>query len=99
MTDIEALPGQVDALEILAETPQHLPDLPGKVRGIVGMDQDERGHNVYTLQCERCLELETTDHLVLMRTKFHRRGNDPRRLCPTCRHALFPGCTCDGCRT
>lgn len=97
MTDFEVLPGQVDALEILAETPQRLPTLPGKVRGIVGMDQDARGHNFYTLQCERCLELETTDYLVLMRTKFHTRGNDPRRLCPTCRAELFPNCTCAGC--
>lgn len=97
MTDeIPVLPGQLDVLEELARV--RLPDLPGKVRGIVGMDQNERGHNVYTLQCERCLALETTDHLVLMKTHFHRRGNDPRRLCPECRRAVFPGCKCDGCR-
>jgi len=75
-----------------------LPDLEGKVRGIVGVEQDARGRNRYTLQCENCLALETPEHLVLMNTHFHTRGDDRRRLCPECRIELFPDCSCDGCR-
>lgn len=78
--------------------PVRLPDLPGKVRGIVGIRVSEKGRAVYTLQCENCFALETTEHLVLMQTKFHRRGADPRRLCPDCRLAIFPECTCDSCQ-
>lgn len=100
MTDdqIPVLPGQIDVLEVLASEPVRLPDIPGKVRGLVGMRQEKGRRMIYTLQCERCLALEVTDHLVLMQTHFHTRGNDPRRLCPDCRAELFPGCTCSGCR-
>lgn len=77
-----------------------LPDLPGKTRGIVAVRTDSvTGRTRYTLQCERCYTLETPDHLVLMKTHFHTRGDDRRRLCPDCRKDLFPDCTCDGCKT
>ncbi|NKG21074.1 hypothetical protein [Paeniglutamicibacter terrestris] len=98
MTDdpIPVLPGQLDVLDALP--PERLPDLPGCVRGIVGMTTNAKGRNVYTLQCEECLALETPTHLVLMKTHFHSRGDDRRRLCPDCRVHLFPDCICDHCR-
>jgi hypothetical protein len=81
-------------------TSVRLPDVPGKAPGVVAVRTDSvSGRTRYTLQCERCFELETPDHLVLMKTHFHTRGDDRRRLCPTCRRELFPDCACDGCKT
>ena len=75
-----------------------LPTLPGKTRGIVGMTTDEGGRNLYTLQCENCLELETPRILVLMQAKFHLMGDDRRRLCPDCRAKVFADCSCFQCQ-
>lgn len=76
-----------------------LPTLPGMTRGIVGVSVDERGKNVYTLQCENCLALETPNIMALMTFKFHPRtpSNNPR-LCRPCRIEAHPDCTCSGCR-
>ncbi|HAY44069.1 MAG TPA: hypothetical protein DCY59_11230 [Micrococcaceae bacterium] len=79
---------------------ERLADLPGMVRGIVGVRVDERGKNLYTLQCENCLATEEPKILVLMTFKFHTRhqGDNPR-LCRPCRvEAYSAGCTCDGCK-
>lgn len=74
---------------------KRLPDLPGMARGIVG-----RTGTRYTLQCERCFELETPQILVLMQTHFHARpqGEDNPRLCTACRIATYPDCNCDYCQ-
>lgn len=75
-----------------------LPTLPGKTRGVVAVTQDEKGRNVYTLQCENCYALETPHMLVLMRSKFHSLGNDRRRLCEDCRRTIFADCGCFQCK-
>lgn len=69
-----------------------LPTLPGKVRGIVGIDDSKR-RTVYSLQCERCFKIEETDFLVLMKTHFHA-GDPGVRTCEQCR----TGCDCTTCR-
>lgn len=74
-----------------------LPTLPGKVRGVVGVVSDERGRDLYTLQCENCFALETPSVLMLMKTYFHRAGEDRRRLCAECRAAIFADCECFDC--
>lgn len=75
-----------------------LPTLPGCVRGIVGVASGNKGRDVHTLQCENCYALETTEILVLMKTKFHALGNDRRRLCPDCRAEAFKDCGCYACK-
>lgn len=76
-----------------------LPTLPGMVRGIVGVSVNKKGRNVYTLQCENCLALETPAILVLMTFRFHSRtpSNNPR-LCKPCRIEGHAGCECEHCR-
>lgn len=75
-----------------------LPTLPGMTRGIVGVTTDDKGRKFYTLQCENCYELETPRILVLMKAKFHRMGDDRRRLCPGCRSTVFADCDCFACK-
>lgn len=76
-----------------------LPTLPGMTRGVVGVSVDERGKNVYTLQCENCLALETPRILVLMTFRFHpRTPNNNPRLCRSCRIEVHAGCECEFCR-
>jgi hypothetical protein len=62
------------------------------------MTQDGEGRNLYTLQCENCLELETPRILSQMKAKFHRAGDDRRRLCEDCRSTLFADCSCFPCQ-
>lgn len=75
-----------------------LPTLPGKVRGVVGASLDEKGRNLYTLQCENCFTLETPRILSQMKTHFHNMGDDRRRLCPGCRATVFAACDCFACK-
>lgn len=75
-----------------------LPTLVGKTRGVVGVATDERGRNVYTLQCENCFTLETPHILSQMNAKFHLAGSDRRRLCEDCRSTVFADCECSQCR-
>ena len=68
------------------------PTLEGCVNGIIARSQDERGRNVYTLQCQHCGATETPSIMVLMNFKFNPL-RDPKngrlRLCPDCRMASY----------
>jgi len=77
---------------------ERLPDLPGSVRGVVGVRKDARGRDRYTLQCEKCLDTEEPEVLVLMTFKFHSRhkGDNPR-LCRPCAATAYPDCRCENC--
>jgi len=78
---------------------ERLPDLPGMVRGIVGIRVDENGKQWHTLQCENCLATEEPERLVLMTFKFHARhkGDNPR-LCRPCRVERYGNsCNCYSC--
>ncbi len=58
-----------------------LPDLPGKVHGIVSLDPP-------TVQCDGCLRTYSNPHLGLAvltsGINFNPRGSDGRRLCRDC---------------
>ena len=77
-----------------------LPTLPGKVRGIVGMDASGR-RTAWDIQCERCFTVERVTLLVLMRTKFHPRSTPSSnpRLCLPCRIEVYADCYCDNCKS
>lgn len=65
-----------------------LPDLPGKIQGIVGRETNEQGREVYVLQCQECGGLERPWPLVTMSFKFcpvHDKARGHDRLCPPCR--------------
>lgn len=78
-----------------------LPTLPGHTRGIVGKEQDERGRDVYLIQCEDCHKIERRRWLVMAQTVFHHQGSPHEdaspRLCPSCMAARFPNCPCSTC--
>lgn len=58
-----------------------LPDLPGKVHGIVSLTPP-------TIQCDGCLTTFTHQRLamavILSGIRFRARGDDRRRLCREC---------------
>lgn len=79
----------------LFDQPGLLPTLPGMVQGIVAMREGagRRGRNEYDLQCQDCLEIETTDYLVLMSYQFPRCQRREKRLCPDCHKKVCDGKT------
>lgn len=76
-----------------------LPTLPGKVRGIVGIN-GIGSRKVYSIQCERCFTVEAVVILSQMGIHFHSRSPKDQnpRLCRPCRVDAYPDCICDSCR-
>lgn len=64
------------------------------VQGVVGVETNEAGHKVFTLQCQGCGGFEKPWPLVLMTFKFCPRHDKDRgldRLCPGCREESLVG--------
>lgn len=69
--------------------PELLPALPHMVQGVVGVEYNDAGRKVFTLQCQHCGAFEKPWPLVLMTFKFcpiHDKDHGHDRLCPDCRH-------------
>jgi len=81
----------VTVQDSLFDQPQLLPNIPGCIQGVVGKRTTADGKYEWDVQCQRCYDIETPRHLIMMTYQFPACQEPRRRLCPSCHQNI-----CDG---